>query len=146
MQFLIPVFIFASLFIPKKHVDKELEPYVDEYLSLVETICPGGKIKLPTSHVIHKQPRSARGDYVGTCMRIPPFLMEVTVFDHYWKHMDPIERKSTMFHELSHCLLDRDHSLDFGHYMYYSQNVVSEMNLYQQVEEDIKWTCESGSP
>lgn len=83
--------------------DEEFLPYIDEFL--VEAKQRGltledeiAKVNIGFSSLDH--------DRAGQCNR---WKSEILINRDYWERVDEIEKRRLIFHELGHCVLDRDH-------------------------------------
>lgn len=52
---------------------------------------------------------------IGVCygFRAPKFFRKIQLDQKYWDNADDLDRESLMFHELGHCVLNRDHDEEF---------------------------------
>ena len=46
----------------------------------------------------------------GQCKTYSDGRREIVIDSEYWQRADPLEREFLLFHELGHCVLDRDHN------------------------------------
>jgi len=46
----------------------------------------------------------------GQCKTYSDGRREIVIDSEYWQRADPLEREFILFHELGHCVLDRDHN------------------------------------
>lgn len=47
----------------------------------------------------------------GTC-QYGQHIYHVTIDDHFWKNASPLKREMVVFHELGHCVLNKNHTED----------------------------------
>jgi len=59
----------------------------------------------------------------------------------YWDKASTLKRNILVFHELSHCLLDKKHVHDANSYMYPTLPDISMIQLYDQFTKDVKLYC-----
>jgi hypothetical protein len=88
------------------YADKELKPYIDEFLKLSKD-----KYLTIKNHTIfgtlgYNNPKD-KSDTVGLCEFV---IRKVTIDTKYWKGLSEIRKKALVFHELGHCTLFRGHT------------------------------------
>lgn len=82
-----------------KHIDPEFIPYVEMFESLY-----GRSIRYLGMGFAHL------GDNIaGLCRKWTTGHREIKINPHYWHDASPFSRTGLIFHELGHCVLDRDH-------------------------------------
>lgn len=126
-----------------KSVDKELIPYVLEYKALLKEYCPNDAYNTTTMYKIELSPRLENDSWLGVCnYKINGF--HIQILKSFWDRAEPEERRQLMYHELTHCLLDKDHNDDQTHYMYKYFNYVDPAMVKKQLILDIIITCNNG--
>lgn len=87
-------------------IHASLRPYVDQFEAMYGAPVTG----------INFSFKSLEGSVIGQCWRWsnPDIVREIYVDPEYWNTPDlPEEQKiGLVFHEIGHCLLDRDHTSD----------------------------------
>jgi hypothetical protein len=98
-----------------KIVDEELKPYVTEYMGLLNKYCKSGNYNKSDRYVIFLQ-NFNDGRTMGLCERKwngYSVQIDNTIFNNSAEKY----RKQLLFHELSHCLINQEHSPDPNNYM-----------------------------
>lgn len=135
------VAILDSTFVVPAKPDAELEPHVANYYSLTRYICGDKKPINYTRHRIRLD--SINGTSIGICKwKLNGF--EIVIDKDFWNApgITNEDREQLMFHELSHCVLDRDHNFDDKyHYMYPSQIYLPQQTYIPQVLKDMEEFC-----
>lgn len=56
------------------------------------------------------------GEGLGYCQKaiLPPKFSRIIIDRQKWAELGEFQRKALMYHELGHCLLDRDHQRSYG--------------------------------
>lgn len=128
---------------PYKNIDKQLQPYYNTYMGLVSLYCPKIKDTLKPQISIYFNYHND-DNWVGICYLYKnKFVVQI---DHkYWVNTTEDDRKEIMYHELSHCVLDLDHSPDPKNYMYAYDSHLTITDTINQVISDIKGKCNAGS-
>ena len=125
---------------PDRDVDKELEPYVIEYYSLLERRCPSKKLgSYPSGNYTIK---FGEGDnWIGLCQwKYNGY--EITIDKHWWYNESTYNSRShLMIHELSHCVIEKKHVDNPDHYMYPSITYVPSLVVQAQLQEDMEAFC-----
>jgi hypothetical protein len=121
------------------NIDPILEPYNAEYREILLGVCPS-KSNLPgTRYTINFVPK---GDgWIGVCKpRLGGFTINID--REYWNtRATPEEKTQLMYHELTHCILDKDHSEDPNNYMYPTIIPMAYEDLIIQVKKDMQEYC-----
>lgn len=150
MKLIIRVFIWSSLlyyaFIVKvlfvasyKKVDPALAPYVIEYKTLLDKYCENGNYNKSNFYSI-KMLDKMENDHIGVCYRkINGYNIEIN--KEWWDTAEDADRKQLMFHELAHCLIDKEHVDDIHNYMNPIFVELKYQDLYDQVTLDIYDRC-----
>lgn len=81
------------------HVDAEFAPYVSDFESHY-----GNPIDIPMGFKKLDRPT------VGVCYRWSSGYREIAVDPDWWEKAEPASRQELLFHELGHCVLNRQHS------------------------------------
>lgn len=127
-----------AFFTLSQYTDPVLQPYVDDYLSLVKQSCKVNQLNLPHSRLIRfLEPGRDRAAECGFNSR----YWFINVSPSYWNRIGEEDRAQLMYHELSHCILRMDHSPDPENYMYYKTTPVTKIMAQLQVLQDAKDIC-----
>jgi len=126
-----------TFLLPERKINKDLEPYYNTYVKQLDTFCPG-KYKEPHQIVIDIKPLV--GNNIGLCFKL--FTKRYMYVDeNHYEYSDDYKRKQVMYHEFSHCLLDKEHVADPNHYMYFEDNVILPHVFESQVIADMRTWC-----
>lgn len=123
---------------PYRHIQKEFRPYYSNYKTLLSVYCPnqyktgGESIEFGTRH--------RNNDEIAYCA-IFPFKWKIFVDVDYWKLASPEKKLTIIRHELSHCMLGVDHSLDKNNFMYAYLPTLTFIEIENQTVELLKKTC-----
>lgn len=112
------VFIISANFEFKQAtVDNEFAPYKNEFYTFLDRGCPS-KVKYETNYYTIKFGSPAKpDDWIGICEpHLNGFTIEVE--PGFWDRADVQDRRQLIYHELSHCVIYRDHVGDVNNYMY----------------------------
>lgn len=131
------LFLLLFLAIPYNYVDNELNPYVYEYKQLYRHGC-GKELEEPYKYMVKFA--NLPSPIVGLCQNLN-VSMVILIDPDYFKKYTEVDRKSLMFHELSHCHLDKRHVDNSKNYMYDEMISIDEDELNRQTLEDIKNFC-----
>jgi len=106
--------IYAALILKPNHIDPELKPYYEEYVSDRNVICKeSNKFANITIKIVDDLPKFK----IGECR---PFASSyiIKINKEYWKMASEPDKYQVMMHELTHCdmKLYRHVNSDF-HYM-----------------------------
>lgn len=150
MKLMIRVFIWTSLFyymfiartllvISYQKVDPELVPYVAEYKNLLDKYCETKQYNTSNFYSIKLLPKM-EADHIGVCYRkFNGYKIEIN--GEWWNTASEDDRKQLIFHELAHCLIDKDHVEDQTNYMNPFFVSLKYQDLYDQVTLDIYNRC-----
>lgn len=126
------------------NIDNELVPYVKEYKGLLTEYCQSMHYNTTKNYAIVFVPEMEKVSptlvTVGICYRyLNGFKIEIS--REFWNRATAADRASVMYHELSHCLINKEHVKDPFNYMYPNTSYVSYETLIKQVTADIKERC-----
>lgn len=138
--FLFSVSACAGLIVFKYNVvDDELKSYVADYKQLLEKNCPQGGYK-DERYVIQMEDELDESAWIGVCTRLGRGF-HIAIKRSWWNKANLDERTQLMYHELAHCMIDREHDKSTSHYMYaYFYEMPRDMYTAQAVE-DIQNYC-----
>lgn len=128
MSFVLLNVAFSSF--PKRYVEKDLAPYVQQVYDRVDLYCNKDEVFNPlrTSVVFSELDQ----EILGQCGRTP-FFWKVEINKKTWNELKPIEKQMLLFHELTHCLFKQSHiNKPSPHYM---NEVIYEISLDQLLSE-----------
>lgn len=134
-------FIFAKTFQVKyEDVKPEFVHYRDTFYKLLDKTCPE-KVKYESHYYTITWGKPDKDEsWVGICM---PSIngYTINIDPDYWAKIDKDERAALMYHELSHCVIYRDHVPDKGNYMYKALNVTDPLTVLSQVKANMVKYC-----
>lgn len=138
---IIAVQVFAgSVQLRYKIIDPELRPYVVEYHNLLNRYCTSGNYSHTNHYVIELLDELDKPDQLGLCsFQLNGF--HIGIKRSTWKAMDEDDRRQLIYHELAHCVIDREHDKNPKHYMYYAFSTIPTSALYLQATQDMVDHC-----
>lgn len=71
--------------------------------------------------------------YVGWCYPGDPWRIEIDYFMWINEDIPEFYKRETLFHELTHCILDMGHSDDPNNYMFWRPDPMTKEQLEEQV-------------
>lgn len=131
-----------AIIMPFHYVENELTGYVKEFQQIGATVCADVDYFIPSKTIILLKNGlwNSTTQMIGLC-KIDPVSFEIYIDEKYFLQANDLDRKTTVFHELTHCMLGIDHSEDSKDYMYYMKNGITENQLYAQVRSNFKKRC-----
>jgi hypothetical protein len=147
--------IVLGLFLPltslKGDVDPNLVKYVNEYEDIVKPHCErSSAYKRNKNQLVRTYISDHFDDYgvnvperaVGVCVKDERMGVRLLlVRASYWNKITEVEKRALLYHELSHCTLDKRHIDDPANYMYPVTREVDIVQLIIQVSNDAKEFC-----
>jgi len=124
-----------------RNIHPEIKPYVQEYRNVYADVCKEDLI-MPDAYNFNITDY-ASGDYVGVCVFMGG-VRNIEFRSDVWEYYDGHNRKMLVFHELSHCLLNKKHVDNTTNYMYPYLTDISDDVLYEQVRKDMYGHCNKG--
>lgn len=132
------LFICIYLITPISYCNKDLKPYVKEIMDLTNTYCKPSQYNNP-KHVYYffrKLPKNM----IGYCDdQINGF--SIVIHPLYWQRATDADKFQLIAHELSHCLLSKEHVDNKWNYMYPSLYPLSREVVTQQYIENLRSVC-----
>jgi hypothetical protein len=122
--------------IPLNNIDKDLNSYYKEFMSIGKEQCD--KIQKPNQFSIRFG--ELTDDNIGLCT----FYLhrkEILIDENYWAISNLETRKQLVFHELTHCILDTHHIDAEDNYMNPYLIQLPEDVLYNQVKDNMIKFC-----
>lgn len=121
-------------------VDKELLPYTESYWGLIKEHCKNGKYNNTDRYVIEIVDNMDNETWIGVCsVMINGFHIQLK--KDWWDAATEEQKLELMYHEMAHCLIDREHINDVTHYMNPYFNTLPKQTYTNQAIEDIKNHC-----
>jgi hypothetical protein len=128
------VILFFTL--PTNNIDKELNSYYKEFMDLGKERC--NKIQKPNQFSIKFS--KLTDDNIGLCT-VYIHRKEVLIDENYWAISNLETRKQLVFHELTHCILDKNHIDSEDNYMNPYLIELPKDVLYEQVKDNMVKFC-----
>lgn len=123
-----------------RYVDEPLKEYVTEYHNLAHYHCP--KLNIHPHYSITLEDKLEGTKWVGVCTRYANKRYNIKILNSFWDISDDNTRRQLMYHELAHCIIDREHEDNLeGHYMYPKIEYVPREVFIQQAIDDIEDYC-----
>lgn len=125
-----------------KVVDKELQPYTATYFDLLKQECPNYNINKHQLFVIElvKGEDLEEERWIGVCSKLLAGF-HIRIKQEWWLGANENERLQLMFHEMAHCLIDREHDPSVRHYMYAYFGELPRETYFKQARKDIQDYC-----
>lgn len=133
------IFIYACYFnpLPTQTVDEPVKPYLNEFISLGNEICPAKIAEHPT-YTIHIEPLAP--EIAGVCTRLY-FRFTISFNSLHWNKYSEDDKYQLIAHEASHCFFGINHSDDPYNYMYYAMNNLTKPLVIEQVKKNMRLHC-----
>lgn len=129
--------LWVSFLVPKKSITPELQPWYNEYVSILKEECPDW-YREPIQMTLKME--ELPYPEIGLCSRyLTGFVLRID--NIFWKTYPEADRKATEFHELTHCILGLKHNEMPGDYMEAKLSPITEWLLDLQVRRDMKNKC-----
>jgi hypothetical protein len=138
MPFIVTWLLSLILFIsvPIKNIPDNVEPYYNEYVSIVKNECP--KITVPRQLIIEF--KELKNEQIGLCY-LYAFRRRIQFDPFYWTSTNDMMRKQLVFHELTHCILETHHDDSYVNYMNSYIIYIPEETLIEQVKQNARSYC-----
>lgn len=126
---------------PINKIDPKTKQFYKEYINYIPKSCK--RHVLRQNKIVIKF-ETLNTNFIGFCNRV--FRERTILLDaDFWRWMQPLDQKQLLFHELSHCLLNKNHVKDISNYMYPTQYGIPEEVFIGQVKQDIETYCSNFS-
>lgn len=129
------IILFISL--PTIKVDREIAPYYNEFMEIVESECPN--LQLPNQLFVLFD--ELNDDEIGSCT-VYLHKKKILIDKNFWSISEARVRKQLVFHELTHCVLKLNHVDVENNYMYPYIETVPGDQLIEQVRLNVRIACE----
>jgi len=107
----------------------ETKQYYDEFINIV-----GTGFTTPGTIIFARNPVGNLG-LCFTDVIHPTWGWTIHISGDYWIRLNDHERRVVLFHELTHCTMNEEHSDDPTSYMYFAMKPISEEALRTQLKE-----------
>lgn len=101
--------IFLHIPVSLANIDLELSPFYYDFLKLIPKSCKFEGLQDIKFSILKKT-------VLGECTQYLSHS-KIEINSVYWEVLTDSQKKQLMYHELSHCILDINHSLDKNNYM-----------------------------
>lgn len=120
---------------PFLYVNKDIRPSYNKFETMLHNHCD---ISNPPQFIIRF---GETKDAVGYCT-YGRYHRVIMIDRNFWNRTDELTHDILVFHELTHCVLDKEHSIDPNNYMYFQLPVaLSRAEFYNQVNEVMDEAC-----
>lgn len=93
--------------VPNVGIHNELKPYVEVFYAIAEMKC-GHPVKRPALNMdLGKADYFLNTNVAGWCVRTSP--LQIMIDKEYFDMSTNYEKEELIFHELGHCILNKDH-------------------------------------
>jgi hypothetical protein len=118
---LLAISIFIVGCAPEAYADPELAPYYETFKGIVHEVEAEAQVEIEirgdeSYQITFVDTYGEESSTVGQCEQHMTHW-EVTVLRSFWDEIDEIARTVLMYHEFTHCALDKGHVESRGHYM-----------------------------
>lgn len=139
MAFLLGIFASLILFltVPNKRADTDLYPYYKDFMTFSKKKC--NKIETPNQFLLTFG--TLKNDQIGLCYSYAFNKREIFIDEAYWNNATEVEKRQLVYHELTHCILNKDHVNDEKNYMNPYLFPLEEEELYKQLTVNIDEFC-----
>ena len=137
------------LIAPYHSVEPVLRPDYDMFMIMAKATCRDDQLFLPKKTIVRfgdlsqqKDEWGNKGRVIGLCERDYPKMWRLTFNRYWWFTASDAERSALIYHEMTHCLLLKDHV--YGNPADYMSPViptVDRFGLYKQVLDTLTATC-----
>lgn len=139
LALLVPMNSFSSRLL----IDSELISYFQEFAEIHRRVCgePISTImKKPITPVVFADVKKMcqSADAVGCCY---PSEQVVMIDKKFFERSEDMDRRSVIFHELTHCIYHAPHTSSEQHFMYPSVTLIRKADIYVQVAQYAKKNC-----
>lgn len=138
ISFGIAALLLTKEFTTTQFIEPELKPYVIDFIGHVSKKCKDEQIFYPKRFKITFN--EFKDDTVGVC-KIWFYKFEIEIEKSWWDRNDEDQRISLIYHELSHCVLDLQHSDDPKDYMYHSTSKTTRQQVLNQLKSYLEGVC-----
>lgn len=126
------------LFTPINYCSEELKPYRNELMSIVNEHCTIKQYNNPIHKYIYF--KKLPGEEIGLC-GVKRGGWKISIDPDFWRTANEDQKFELLAHELSHCILLKDHVDNQGNYMYYRLDPIPKEIVKQQFIENLRSKC-----
>lgn len=103
--------------VPVHSSNRDLGPYAKQVFDIIDENCPKKNYFRP-NHTYFEIVK-LKGDEIGLCDRSQGWY-QISMDRKFWEDSDDLAKFAVMAHEITHCALRFDHSMNIDNYMYYT--------------------------
>ncbi len=126
----------CAFVVPMRKIDKDIQPYYDAFIENFTEIC--GNYNPPNLVNIHFTKLVSPN--IGGCLSYP-FGYTLDIDQEYWDLAPSSRRVQLVYHELSHCVLGKDHVDNPDNYMYSSLEDLPLETTLNQTRDNMHEFC-----
>ena len=130
--------ILIPNFIPTIEINPAFQEYHDDYMNMVKARCNEDQYEQPVRLFMDFDDL---GDSVIGYCEVRIFSYYIKIDRRFWAESDEVEREQLIFHEMAHCIIDKDHVNDVSNYMFFSTLPRDRQTIRHQVIRDIEDHC-----
>lgn len=124
---------------PIRHTDKEIKPYLQDYLAFVDHYCYQHEMNLPPTRVIRFDKLDTQNE-IAYCS-LSPIRFEIVFDREYWNFLSDEDKYQLAFHEFTHCYFGQEH-IDYRfHFMFPSMTKIKKEKVDQQLANILTEKC-----
>lgn len=123
-------------------VDDDLKPYVQNYKEHLQTYCKNNKYNTTRRYLITKVNKEdfEKPTWIGVCKKqLNGFTIEIQT--EFFENASDEDRQQLINHELSHCMLNKEHVQDVSNYMFETFIQRPKDEYEAQLIKDMKDEC-----
>lgn len=123
-------------------IDEELKPYTTEYFNDLKKYCPNGDYNDKVRYVIEITDAEELEEegWIGVCRhKLNGFHIQLK--RSWWQNASESKRLQLVYHEMAHCLIDREHDPRDYHYMFAYFSGLPKQVFKEQSRIDILEYC-----
>lgn len=122
-------------------VDKELQPYVNEYMFLLKRYCPNNHYNTSHQYVIELvEDGLDNPNWAAVCTR-KVVGFNIRIDKTFWEQADKTLRQELIDHEMAHCFIYKPHVTDNKNYMWPILLDLDHTTYTKQAIKDIQDFC-----
>lgn len=121
-------------------VDEELQPNVNAYMKLLDKYCSNKNYNTSDRFVIELVDQLEEPNWIGVCYtKYNGF--HIQLLKPWYQSHSAVDQRGLVYHEMSHCLLYREHEDNPKHYMNSYYTSLPEKLYTEQVTQDMVDQC-----
>lgn len=121
-----------------KGIDPELEPYYTEVLVFIKNKCTEKQYN--NTELFNVKFGELKDKDIGMCLR-GLVAYKIIIDPRYWNRCDTNTRFQLVAHEMMHCLLHIEHSIDRNDFMFPTLKYMSKLEVIDQLNSYLDYKC-----